>query len=723
MTLWLCLVLLAAGEKRIEVRFTEAVPRIDGRIEEIWFKADTADDFVQTWPDEEAEPTERTEVFVLQDADNLYVAWRCWSKKAPPVGQLYGMEDEVTLHIDPMDSKSIGYWFKTYGSGLYHDGMILDNGANWDWSWEGVWSTESRLYQDRLEVEMKIPFKSIRYRHGATEWGVDFERFIAREQENDHWVGFKEEEGGLQVSKFGRLSGIRPQAHGYYFELLPEGFVRRDEGPDEPGRIKPRASLNFKWDLTSQTTLNATVLPDFAQIESDPFQFNLSQYELWLSERRPFFVEGGELFKMTSLGDGPFSPLDIFYSRRIGMRYREERGRTVATEVPILSGLKLTARSAPASFGVLAAYTDEFPDSAGVVLEPRRSFGVLSGKAALPDNSNLGLLYAGTATGKDDYNYVLGADWGFCAGPHRGTVQSALSDDAGRVGWALNSGYTGFLSRKTCAFSTFQVISDSFSVDDIGYVPWAGRKQFTAGVGPMITGSGPGLRRMWLVPGLYLCQEPRSSNMSYGATLFAEPNFKDWGLNLEGSLGHAYEVAPDAAYHCSEIDYFGRNASISGWHNSLKHNLNLGGYYQYGYNYNRGWLAANYADWVTFTYYIAGRVAVMLWANNWWECNPDGEVVGVTSALRPKVDFRINARIAFNVYSELVFVTPETRFRDSEQYSNRLGFLFSWNFMPKSWLYVALNDYERDRTLFEDENQLQLESRIAAVKLRYLFYF
>jgi hypothetical protein len=693
---------VAAVTISVEARRAEVTPRIDGRIEETWFAADTFNRFIQSQPQEGAEPTESTEVYVLQDDGNLYVAVRGWARKAPPVGQLYGMEDEITLLIDPMDSKSMAYFFKLYGSGLLRSGLVLDNGASQDWSWEGVWYGAVRLYPDRLEAEFAVPFKSIRYNAEATAWGFDVERFICRERERGHIIAVREEEGGLQVSNFARLEGIAPRVQGHHFELFPEGYVRYDQDqPDEFGRVKPSASLNLKWDPSPRTTLNGTVLPDFAQIESDPYSFNISRYPVFLGEQRPFFVEGSELFRLSGLGDGPFSPLRLFYSRRIG--------RPVAGEpVPIIAGLKLTTRSRGQGFGALGAYTDEVGDGAGGVLEPGRGFAVLSGRTGLPDNTSLGLQFAGTAAGSEDYNYALGSDWGFQAGAHRAAIQAAFSDRTGTPGWALNSGYAG-QSGSIYSYGNLQVISDSFSVEDIGYVPWAGQKQLSVGAGPVVRGRGRYFRRFTFVPGAYASEQPGSDEMSLGVTTYSGIGFRDWGLEFDAGAGKINEA---------DTGFLGRNASLSYWGNSLQHNLNAGVNGGYGWNYSRGWLAANYSDWATFTYYLFGRIALMLSGNNWWECDPEGRVAGVTSVLRPKADFRINATIAFNVYSELVFQTPGTEFDSTRFAGNRVGFLFSWNFRPKSWLYVALNDLAADRG-----EGLELASRVAAVKLRYLFQF
>ncbi|MDH5186988.1 MAG: hypothetical protein OEW70_08000, partial [candidate division WOR-3 bacterium] len=128
--------------------------------------------------------------------------------------------------------------------------------------------------------------------------------------------------------------------------------------------------------------------------------------------------------------------------------------------------------------------------------------------------------------------------------------------------------------------------------------------------------------------------------------------------------------------------------------------------------------ANHYSTWFSYIYYIAGRVALTLSGNNWWECDPTGNFIEVTSVFRPKLELRINSRVSFNIYNEIVLTTPETRFTNTEFYSNRIGFLFSWNFKPKSWLYVALNDYRVD-----SGEGLELVDRIGAIKVRYLIYF
>jgi len=198
----LLMLLTINSEKAVEVRYTEVAPKIDGVIEEVWLAADSADNFVQHIPYEKTEPTEKTVVYVLQDKDNLYFAFRCYAQNHEPTACFTRDEDYIRISIDPFGSKTTGYYFLVFASELFWDGWVLDDGRTQDDSWEGVWYRAVGVYDDRLEVEIKIPFKSIRYKKGLNPWHIQFMRHIAHNREDDYWTEVLQEEGDL-VSKWG----------------------------------------------------------------------------------------------------------------------------------------------------------------------------------------------------------------------------------------------------------------------------------------------------------------------------------------------------------------------------------------------------------------------------------------------------------------------------------------------------------------------------------------
>ncbi len=694
---------LGAEEKVFVAVATDAPPVIDGFIEETWAIADSAYNFVQMQPRVKEEPAERSVVYALQDGENLYLALRCYADTIKPVACLTSDEDWIAVGIDPFGSANTAYYFTVYASGIKQDGWVLDDGRSRDDSWEGVWYRGVGLYDDRWEIELKIPFKSIRYKKGLDEWGIQFVRYSASNRETDIWTDFEELEPDM-VSNYGSLRGLNPQTTGHYFEFYPEGFLRYDQYPGEEGEVRPRLSMNFKWDMTPQATLSATAYPDFAQIESDPFTLNLSQYPTYFSERRPFFIEGSDIFRMSSFGEdrGFFQPLNIFYSRRIGKL-------TDGEAVPILGGLKLTSKSESWNVGALGAYTDEFTENDSL-LERERAFGVFRVRRRQFGNSELGALFSGTAVDEDDYNYAFGVDGVFRKGLNQFILQGAASDNSGKQGWGATSGYWGLWGGWIVTGGA-EILDDSFDVSDIGFAPWAGRKIIRIGGGPYRAYQEGFLRNLYYGAGVVRIQEPGQDGWSTLGSFEMSPNFRNnWSVHLELTGGHAREA---------DTNYTHRSVNLSVWGSVARQYFNLGADYSHTYNYARGFIADQGSGWCRVGYGIVPQVSTSVQSNFWAEWDPDHSLLAVTTRSTPRVDFRLNADVTTSVFNELVFHTPETLFRKTKLVSNRVGFLFAWNFRPKSWLYVAFNDHRQ-----MDENQkMELSSSVGAIKAKYLLYF
>jgi hypothetical protein len=568
------------------------------------------------------------------------------------------------------------------------------------------------MYDNRYEAEFKIPFKSIRYKKDLKEWGIQFMRYIVYNQETDYWNEVTQATGDL-VSKWGSLTGINPQASGYYFELYPEAYTRFDHrwyadafgiNQSDSSKVKPSISMNAKWDVTSQTTLNATLYPDFAQIEADPYTLNLGRYPTRLSERRPFFIEGRDIFRMSNMGDegGAFDPLEIFYSRTIGKSIGNNA-------VPIIGGLKLTSKSEDWNFGLFSAYTDKYKMNS-VLVEPNRGFGVLKVKGRIFGTSDIGILASGTYADSSNYNYAVGLDEVFRQGSNQLIVQTAFSDHNHKQDVALSTGYRGLIKNFLTMIDA-EVIGDSFDVSDIGFVPWAGRKRITLISGPYKTYRQGFLTNFYLAPEIYLSEEPGNKNWSKGIGATFSPNFRNlWGFGTELSVGRTYEA---------DTNYFARNFNF--WVNGrlLAQNLNFGGNYSYGYNYARGFLAYQGYNWFTYNYSIIQQMSVGISVNWWIEWNTLNKVLATTPLLRPNINIRFTSNMGLTIFSELVMQTPQANFDSTDLYSVRTGALFSWNFLPKSWIYVALNDARSD----DAYGKLQPRYQIGAIKVKYLFYF
>jgi len=691
----LLLLLTANSEKTVTVRYTETAPKIDGYIEEIWNSADSASDFIQNMPYEKEKPTDATLVYLLHDKNNLYVAFRCSTKNAPPVCQLSGISDYAVIYIDPFGSKTNAYYFVVTTSGNYDDGMVLDDGAWTDDSWDAVWYKAVKIYPDHYEIEMKIPFKSIRYKKGLSEWGVNFKRYITGKQERDYWTEVLQKDGN-KVSNFGKLLGVNPQTKGYYFEVYPEGFVRYDKYEGEAARYKPRASMNVKWDITSQTTINATALPDFAQIESDPFSFNLSQYPTYLTERRPFFVEGQDVFQFNNAMT--FSPLEIFYTRAIGKSVENE-------PVSILGGLKLTHKSENWNIGLLGAYTDT------LATEPKKAFSVLRIKKSVFENSDLGILFSGMRANEHNYNYALSFDGDYRSANNQFSLQTAMSERNKKYGGALSSGYYGLIKDIWAISSSVEIVNDSFDVSEIGYVPWKGLNRYFFSTGLIKRFPKGQVRVLSITPGFSIIKEPFESQFSQNGILNVSCVFRtNWSFYSGINYGKHYEM---------QQSYIYRDLYANASYNDVKYECNLGFDYYYNFNYQQGYPAYAGDNWLSLDYIIHPKVHLELTAEVWPEWDAMNLIRNATSLITPRIDYIINKSISLDIFSEFVTASEQAKINKTNLIENRIGFLFSWNFSPKSWLYIAFNDYREQN----DQGRLVNISRIGAIKAKYLIYF
>ncbi len=706
------------SQKSVDIRQTEIAPKIDGIIEDLWLSADSATDFIQHTPYEKTAPTERTVVYLLQDEENIYVAFRCHSVINPPIACFTKDEDYVVFKIDPFGSKTNGYYFLVYGSGLFWDALIMDDGRSQDLTWEGVWYNAVKMYPDKMEVEMKIPFKTLRYKKGLDEWGVQFARHLATNREDDYWTEVTQKDEDL-VSLWGTLKNINPQSSGYYFELYPEGFLRYEDFRGKTTARKVKGSLTAKWDLTPQTSINATAYPDFAQIESDPYSVNLSRYPTYLEEQRPFFVEGREIFRFSEFqGSGFFQPLNIFYSRRVG---RSIDGGAV----PIIGGLKTTHKTEDWNFGALAAYTEKYDYSYWGIpqTEPERKFGVLRASRRVLNNSDIGVLFSGMSANSDDYNYAVGLDASLRKGPSQLIMQGAYSDDSSKRGLAVSTGFRGFID-KYLIMSAYEAVDDSFSVEGIGYVPWAGRQRALFIGGPFWTFKQGSMRSLYIAPGIARVREPGCPEWSTAGYFSVNPNWRNnWGANLEMNFGRNHEMVYDSTGRIMCVSYFMRDASFNFWGLLMGNNINGGCEYNYSYNYARNYLAYQGSNWFTFSYSIISPLSTTLTSMLWIEWNPDKKIEAMTPIFRPRVDYRITAKMNLSLFNEMVAATPGSEPEKTRLQTDRFGLLYSWNFSPKSWLYVALNDYNSLDYASNPEGTMTQKYAIGAIKAKYLLYF
>lgn len=323
---------------------------VDGRLDDTaWRKAEPTAGFRMHEPDRGKSPTEQTIFKVAYDDDALYFGVACLERDPKQIAAKLSRRDKfsdsdlVSIYLDPYFDRSTGYNFRVNPLGVQEDSYLLNNDGERDTDWDAVWEAETFRDDAGWYAEFRIPFSSVRFKRASDmTWGLQVYRYMHSRGEDTGWACWERDSPGF-VSHWGRLAGLRGVSAPRQLELLPY-VVERATDPPRSSEVDgfQNAGLDLKYGITSDLTLNATVQPDFGQVEADPAVLNLSPFETFFSEKRPFFIEGSGLFQMPEFS--------LFYSRRIGTGDENARIRYAG---------KLTGKLAGnTTLSVLSASTD-----------------------------------------------------------------------------------------------------------------------------------------------------------------------------------------------------------------------------------------------------------------------------------------------------------------------------------------------------------------------------
>ena len=366
---------LAAQEpvKRLNVSsLTTAPPKIDGLVDDAcWQSVQPVSGFFQYDPINGAKASEETLVWAAYDQNYLYFAFlmkdsqpdRIWAELTPR--NEYENNDSIELILDAYNDRRTSITFAVNPKGVQKNSV------------ETIWKSEAVVRPDGWSAEMAIPFKSLRFSAKKLDvWGVNFQRYIHRLNETDYWTDVDRDLPELQQSgELRGLAGLRP---GYNLELFPYAGVRTSTETGENPDRKAAAGLDVKWGIQPNLYLDVTASPDFSEVESDPFIPQLSPYENYLSEHRPFFTEGSRYFSLGGGDEFHGGEFSLFYSRRI------PNPRFAA---------KLSGKTGGFGFGILGAFNKVEVDED----EPGRDsyHGVFRVQKDIFKNSQIGFYYAG----------------------------------------------------------------------------------------------------------------------------------------------------------------------------------------------------------------------------------------------------------------------------------------------------------------------------------------
>jgi hypothetical protein len=406
---------------------------IDGRLDDpIWRSAERVSGFVQRDPTEGAAASESTVVYVAYDDAAIYIGARMFDHHPDSIvarlgrRDAYANSDRFNVFLDPYHDRRSGVYFGVDAAGTLYDGVLMND--DWDDdSWDGVWDGRVRIDSLGWTAELRIPYSQLRFRAAPENvWGVNFSRDLARRHERD-FIVYTPKNGSGFVSRFPELVGLANLTPPPRVEILPYTRARAEFSPHAAGdpfhdgsAMSPDAGVDAKFGLGSNLTLNATVNPDFGQVEVDPAVVNLSDVETFFQEKRPFFIEGSSMFNFGRGGSNNYWGFNwgdpqFFYTRRIG---RGPQGSVPSVDymdfpagTHILGALKLTGKVGSSwNVGGLSAVTSrEYAqlDSGNYQfrseVEPLASYTVLRAQKEFPDGrQGLGFISTIAARRFDD---------------------------------------------------------------------------------------------------------------------------------------------------------------------------------------------------------------------------------------------------------------------------------------------------------------------------------
>lgn len=488
------------------MRINPRQPRIDGILDdEIWTHAPVYGELLQNEPDEGQPATEKTEFQIAYDDEALYVGIMCYDREPDKiVARLdrrdgWVESDRVRFSLDAHHDHKTGNWFSINAAGVKQDAQLF-NDTGEDMSWDGVWEGETAINGQGWSAEFKIPFHVIRFSPKEEYiWGMNFSRSICRKNERDAWVLVRKGEQG-NVSRFGHIEGINGIHPPKHLEFLPFAVGRSIFQPESSGNPDGRdllssIGLDTRYGLSSNISLNTTINPDFGQVEADPASLNLSAFETFYEERRPFFLEGKTIFGK------PGSTL--FYSRRIG----KQPGRFAIPEeseiidkpdsTTILGAMKLSGKTADGTaFGVMDAVTANEYATIGsksvdpltgleqvkrdeYLIEPLSNFFVGRVKQDMAKDSSMGAMLTAVNRDGDVSAYTGAVDGSLKWGKDRFSASASLSGSRSGAESERKSGYEAVLnlnewSKWIGGGLNLNVRSPGFNCNDLGFMDRAG---------------------------------------------------------------------------------------------------------------------------------------------------------------------------------------------------------------------------------------------------------
>ena len=487
---------------------------VDGDLtEEDWQNAEVINQFVQIEPYEGEIGSESMEVRVLYDNENIYFGFTCFDSDMSKLVANEMRRDSRDLHdndtvfliLDTYNDQRSGFFFRLNALGAIQDRAVTNSGDTLNRDWDAVVECKSKINDTYWTSELSIPFSQLRFKQSdQIVWGMNTGRELARNQEEMIWTPVPASYGGMakyRTANMGRLVGLSGVAPSRNLEVLPyilPGVTQingNDAGLETVGKFK--VGFDAKYGITSNLTTDITYNTDFAQVEADEEQVNLTRFSLFFPEKRPFFLEGAGLFDFgvprTSYRRPP--PMLLFYSRRIGLAQ--------GNAIPIIFGGKASGKVGSYGVGFLNVLTDEYYDADPLddpIDIPRTNYSVMRITKDVASGSRIGMI----AVNKDevgDYNRAGGFDFEYRPNDNmdvRGLWSRTFEPDASgqNDAWYLGANWRRSRFRLEGSYTD---IAEDFN-PDVGYVRRTGIRQFRGEMRWVPMPHKFGIREIWTGP-------------------------------------------------------------------------------------------------------------------------------------------------------------------------------------------------------------------------------
>lgn len=379
---------------------------LDGRIDEAaWDRAIPITDFTQQEPVEGGEPSERTEIRVVYDEDNLYIGAILYDDPSGILAFQKGRDaflstdDRFQWILDTFSNGRTGYFFEVNAAGMMGDGL-LTGGGGWGGgggfrhggsgrAWDGIWEVRTQIRDDGWSAEIRIPFRTLNFDPTADSWGINFQRTIRRRNEEILWRGFRRNQGLRRPIHAGRLVGLDGISQGIGLEATPYAVTSWKYVPEEVDQTTYPSDIgiDLSYNITPSLRAGLSVNTDFAEAEVDDRRINLTRFPLRFQERRDFFLEGSGVFSFA-----PRNGVQPYFSRRIGLLEGEQ--------IPVDYAARLGGQAGRYELGFIHVSTAEVESAEGGIFAGE-DFTAARVKATIFEQSSIGVIYTRRATGVD----------------------------------------------------------------------------------------------------------------------------------------------------------------------------------------------------------------------------------------------------------------------------------------------------------------------------------